>query len=47
MPAISSDLMIEIKLTGDQDLSGYTLIELFPSMGLVGAMAGSYMIEEQ
>lgn len=38
--------MIEIKLNGDQDLNGYTLIELFPSMGLVGAMAGSYMIEK-
>lgn len=39
-------VMIEIKLFKDYDLSGYTLIDAFPGIGLVGPMAGSYMIEK-
>ncbi len=38
--------MIQIKLYGDQSLKGYTLLEVFPGIGLVGAMAGSYIIEK-
>jgi uncharacterized protein len=38
--------MIEIKLTKDYNLSGYTLIEGFPGLGLVGPMTNSYMIEK-
>ncbi len=38
--------MVEIKLFKDYDLSGYTLIEGFPSAGLVGPMAVSYMIDK-
>ncbi len=40
------DLMIEIKLQSEQDLKGYTVIETFPGVGLVGPMAGSYIIEK-
>lgn len=42
---ILSDCMIEIRLFGEQDLEGYTLIEGFPGVGLVGPMANSYIIE--
>ncbi len=38
--------MLQIKLTDKEDLSGYTLLEVFPGVGLVGAMAGSYIIEK-
>ena len=38
--------MIEIKLFKDTDIKGYTLIEAFPGAGLVGSMAGSYIIEK-
>lgn len=38
--------MIGIKLFRDASLSGYTLIEAFPGVGLVGPMAGSYLIEK-
>jgi len=38
--------MIEIKLFKNYDLKGYTLIDAFPGVGLVGPMAGSYMIEK-
>lgn len=38
--------MIQIKLNEDQNLKGYTLLEAFPGVGLVGAMAGSYIIEK-
>lgn len=38
--------MIEIKLFKNQDLKGYTLIDAFPGAGLVGPMAGSYIIEK-
>jgi uncharacterized protein len=38
--------MIEIKLFGDKGFKGYTLVEAFPGIGLVGPMAGSYMIEK-
>ncbi|MDE1860986.1 MAG: proteasome assembly chaperone family protein [Candidatus Micrarchaeota archaeon] len=38
--------MIEIKLFKDCNLSGYTLIDAFPGAGLVGPMAGSYIIEK-
>ena len=38
--------MIEIKLFKNYNLSGYTLIDAFPGIGLVGPMAGSYMIEK-
>lgn len=38
--------MIQIKLSKEQKLKGYTLLEAFPGMGLVGAMAGSYIIEK-
>src|SRR5271155_498169 len=38
--------MIEIKLFKNYDVDGYTLIDAFPGIGLVGPMAGSYMIEK-
>ena len=38
--------MIEIKLFKEQNLKGYSLIEGFPGIGLVGPMAASYMIEK-
>ncbi len=38
--------MIEIKLFKDYSLKNYTLIDAFPGVGLVGPMAGSYMIEK-
>ncbi|MDE1823648.1 MAG: proteasome assembly chaperone family protein [Candidatus Micrarchaeota archaeon] len=38
--------MIGVKLFKDTNLSGYTLIEAFPGVGLVGPMAGSYLIEK-
>ncbi len=38
--------MIEITMNKDQHLNGYTIIEAFPGIGLVGPMAGSYMIEK-
>ncbi|MDE1834769.1 MAG: proteasome assembly chaperone family protein [Candidatus Micrarchaeota archaeon] len=38
--------MIEIKLFKTYDLKGYTLIDAFPGIGLVGPMAGSYMVEK-
>lgn len=39
-------MMIQIKLNKEQNLKGYTLLEVFPGVGLVGAMAGSYIIEK-
>ncbi len=38
--------MIEIKLIKKIDLEGYTLIEGFPGIGLVGPMAISYMVDK-
>lgn len=38
--------MIEIVLNKDKIISGYTIVEAFPGIGLVGPMAGSYMIEK-
>lgn len=38
--------MIQIKLSKDQNIKGYTLLETFPGVGLVGAMTGSYIIEK-
>ncbi len=38
--------MIQIKMNKDQNLKGYTLLEAFPGVGLVGAMSGSYIIEK-
>ncbi|MDE1827933.1 MAG: proteasome assembly chaperone family protein [Candidatus Micrarchaeota archaeon] len=38
--------MIEIKISKDVKLKGYTLIEGFPGAGLVGPMANSYIIEK-
>lgn len=38
--------MLEIKLFKDQNLKGYTLIEGFPGVGLVGPMACSYLVEK-
>lgn len=38
--------MMEIKLFKNYNLEGYTLIDAFPGIGLVGPMAGSYMIEK-
>src|SRR5208283_3375343 len=38
--------MIQITLLKDYNLEGYTLIDAFPGIGLVGPMAGSYMIEK-
>ena len=39
--------MIQMKLFGECNLKGYTLIEGFPGIGLVGPMASSYMIEKE
>lgn len=38
--------MIDIKLFKSKDLKGYSMIEGFPGIGLVGPMAASYMIEK-
>ena len=38
--------MIEIKLLKQEQLNDFTLIEGFPSIGLVGPMALSYLIEK-
>lgn len=38
--------MIEIKLQTNQTLKGYTLLEALPGIGLVGPMAGSYIIQK-
>ncbi len=38
--------MISIKLSKEYNLKGYSLIEAFPGAGLVGSMAGSYIIEK-
>lgn len=38
--------MIEIKLFKDYDLKGYRMIDAFPGAGLVGPMAGSYIIDK-
>jgi len=38
--------MIEIKLFKNYDIDGFTLIDAFPGIGLVGPMAGSYIIEK-
>lgn len=38
--------MIEIKMFKNYDLKGYTMIDAFPGVGLVGPMAGSYIIEK-
>ncbi len=38
--------MIEIKLFKNYELKGYTLIDAFPGVGLVGPMTGSYIIEK-
>ncbi len=38
--------MIEIRLFKKYELDGYILIDAFPGVGLVGPMAGSYMIEK-
>ncbi|MEM3838988.1 MAG: PAC2 family protein [Candidatus Micrarchaeaceae archaeon] len=38
--------MISIKLNKEYSLKGYSLIEAFPGAGLVGSMAGSYIIEK-
>ncbi len=38
--------MIEIKTFKNCNLKGYTLIDAFPGAGLVGPMAGSYIIEK-
>ena len=38
--------MVEIKLFKDYNLDGYALIEGFPSAGLVGPMAVSYIIDK-
>jgi uncharacterized protein len=38
--------MIEITLFEDENLEGYTLVECFPGAGLVGPMAGSYIVEK-
>ncbi len=38
--------MISIKLFKELNLKGYSMIEAFPGAGLVGAMAGSYIIEK-
>ncbi len=38
--------MIEIKLSKNYNLKGYTLIEGFPGAGLVGPMAASYIVEK-
>ena len=38
--------MIKIKIMKKKDLKGYTLIEGFPGMGLVGPMAISYIVDK-
>ncbi len=38
--------MMQIRLFKDESLEGYTVLEAFPGVGLVGAMAGSYIIEK-
>ncbi len=38
--------MMEIKISSEKGLKGYTLIEGFPGTGLVGPMAASYIIEK-
>ena len=38
--------MINIKILKKKDLKGYTLIEGFPGLGLVGPMAISYIIDK-
>lgn len=38
--------MIQIRLIKEQNMRGYSLIEAFPGAGLVGPMAGSYLIEK-
>lgn len=38
--------MLDIKVMSDKKLEGYTLIEGFPGVGLVGPMALSYIIEK-
>ncbi len=38
--------MLDIKLLSEKKLEGYTLIEGFPGVGLVGPMAVSYIIEK-
>ncbi len=38
--------MVDIKMIKDEDISGYTLVEGFPGLGLVGPMAISYMIDK-
>jgi uncharacterized protein len=38
--------VIEIKLFKECNLKGYSLIDAFPGVGLVGPMAGSYIIEK-
>jgi uncharacterized protein len=38
--------MMNIKLFKDYNLKGYNVIEAFPGAGLVGSMAGSYIIEK-
>ena len=38
--------MMEIKISSEKSLKGYTLIEGFPGTGLVGPMAASYIIEK-
>ncbi len=38
--------MLEIKLFKERNLKGFTLIEGFPGVGLVGPMACSYMVEK-
>ena len=41
-----TDCMIKINLLKDYNLSGYRLLEGFPSVGLVGPMVNSYIIEK-
>ena len=38
--------MLDIKLISDKKIDGYTLLEGFPGIGLVGPMALSYVIEK-
>ena len=38
--------MLDIKLISDKKIDGYTLLEGFPGVGLVGPMALSYVIEK-
>jgi uncharacterized protein len=39
-------MTVEIKLTEDMDLTGYTLIEGFPGIGLIGTIAVGYLAEK-